>query len=560
MSFESPCLSLAVNRLVATQAKHYAISVIKAPFPSGYGFSDRVWTDNLTQTWHAWQELFSSRGLPNVPYVSGVNSFLPPELAQSPDATPLPLGGRLMQHLGISLWQWLLDGQIKSSFNQSRGYASGQLKPLRLRLEIRDPELIPLPWEIMQEQVGKQAISLSQQVLFSRTTSDVDPLPPLNTDQTLSILLVLGQDSEPELAPIKPRGNDDRHTLQTQQRLKLEQEAAALRQLLEDAGNPALTGNDTGAQCQVHTLVQPSPAELIQHLETEAYNVLFYAGHGMPAPDGGLLFLRPDTTLNGTELAQVLTRCRIKLAVFNACWGAQPDEQQHEPIPRSSLAEVLIHHGVPAVLGMRDSITDQEARSFIEALARALVARMPIDQAVAVARQQLLTLYRFNQPAWTLPVLYMHPDFEGELIQPLKKEDRTIIPSDSNLLKPSPSAYLRTLDAPAKVWRVRGGVMRIGRNEDNDLVIRKQEVSRIQAEIFCRDAQVPRPTYFLRDVSSYGTWMLGLQESEWQRVHQEEVTLEPGTRLKFDGRHGEPLEFVVEYPETPDLTQNSAAS
>jgi hypothetical protein len=560
MSFESPCLSLAVNRLVATQAKHYAISVIKAPFPSGYGFSDRVWTENLTQTWHAWQELFSSRGLPSVPYVSGANSSLPPELVQSPDATPLPLGGRLMQHLGISLWQWLLDGQIKSSFNQSRGYASGQLKPLRLRLEIRDPELISLPWEIMQEQVGKQAISLSQQVLFSRTTSDVDPLPPLNTDQTLSILLVLGQDSEPELTPTKLSGNHDRLKLQTQQHLKLEQEAAALRQLLEDAGNPALTGNDTGAQCQVHTLVQPTPADLIQHLETEAYNVLFYAGHGMPAPDGGLLFLRPDTTLNGTELAQVLTRCRIKLAVFNACWGAQPDEQQHEPIPRSSLAEVLIHHGVPAVLGMRDSITDQEACSFIEALARALVARMPIDQAVAVARQQLLTLYRFNQPAWTLPVLYMHPDFEGELIHPLKKEDRTIIPSDSNLLKPSPSAYLRTLDTPVKVWRVRGGVMRIGRNEDNDLVIRKQEVSRIQAEIFCRDAQVSRPTYFLRDVSSYGTWMLSLKESEWQRVHQEEVTLEPGTRLKFDGRHGEPLEFVVEYPETTDRSQNSSAS
>lgn len=547
MSSESPCLSLAINRLVATQAKHYAISVIKAPFPSGYGFSDRVWTENLTQTWHTWQELFSSRGLPSVPYVSGANA-LPADLVQSPDAAPLPLGGRLMQHLGISLWQWLFDGQIQSSFNQSRGYAGGQLKPLRLRLEIRDPELISLPWEIMQEQVGKQAISLSQQVLFSRTTSDVDPLPALNVNQTLSILLVLGQDSEPELAAGK-LGEHGEFSPQTQQRLKLEQEATALVQLLENAGNAA--NNDTIARCQVHTLVQPTPAELIQHLETEQYNVLFYAGHGMPAADGGLLFLRPDTTLNGTELAQVLTRCRIKLAVFNACWGAQPDQQHHQPIPRSSLAEVLIHHGVPAVLGMRDSITDQEARGFIEALARALVERMPIDQAVAVARQQLLTLYRFNQPAWTLPVLYMHPDFEGELIQPLKKEDRTIIPSDSNLLKPMPSAYLRTIDSAPKVWRVRGGVMRIGRNEENDLVIRKPEVSRTHAEIFYRDLQEqsPMPTYFLKDVSSFGTWMLSLNESEWQRVHQAEVALQPGSRLKFDGRHGEPLEFVVEDPE-----------
>jgi hypothetical protein len=97
-------------------------------------------------------------------------------------------------------------------------------------------------------------------------------------------------------------------------------------------------------------------------------------------------------------------------------------------MPRSSLAEVLIHHGVPAVLGMRDSIADQEALSFIQTLAQALAARMPIDQAVAVARQQLLTLYKFNQPAWTLPVLYMHPEFEGELIKPIE-EGITELPS-----------------------------------------------------------------------------------------------------------------------------------
>ena len=90
--------------------------------------------------------------------------------------------------------------------------------------------------------------------------------------------------------------------------------------------------------------------------------------YGVPAPDGGMLFLQADRAMNGTELAQVLTRSRVKLAVFNACWGAQPDQQGHQAIPRSSLAEVLLHHGVPAVLAMRDSIADQEALSFIQAL------------------------------------------------------------------------------------------------------------------------------------------------------------------------------------------------
>jgi len=31
----------------------------------------------------------------------------------------------------------------------------------------------------------------------------------------------------------------------------------------------------------------------------------------------------------------------------------------------------------------------------------------------------LLISYKFNQPAWTLPILYTHPEFNGELIRPL---------------------------------------------------------------------------------------------------------------------------------------------
>ena len=66
---------------------------------------------------------------------------------------------------------------------------------------------------------------------------------------------------------------------------------------------------------------------------------------------------------------------------------------------------------------MRDEVADQEALSFIEAFAKGLTEGMLIDQAVAVARQQLLTLYKFNQPAWTLPILYLHPYYDGELLK-----------------------------------------------------------------------------------------------------------------------------------------------
>jgi hypothetical protein len=275
--------------------------------------------------------------------------------------------------------------------------------------------------------------------------------------------------------------------------------------------------------------------------------VFFYGGHGVPAPDGGLLFLQPDVTLSGTELAQVLTRSRVKLAVFNACWGAQPDTDGDRVIPRSSLAEVLLHHGVPAVLGMREEIADLEALSFIQALAGALTERMPIDRAVAVARQQLVTLYKFNQPAWTLPVLYMHPEFDGELIMPLE-EGVTELPENSLFGKQQnqSNASLRSLGDTAQVWQVKGGLMRVGRRPENDIVIGERWVSQKHAEIICREPVGNgngETTYWLRDFSRYGT--LICESDSWLKIHHQEYKLKSGVKLKFGSSQGQMLEFVI---------------
>jgi hypothetical protein len=541
---ENPCLSLAIARLSTAGAENFAIWVLKAPYPGGYVHHDCTWSETLTQTWLAWQEMFSLRGLPHVPLIHHATQparTLPPNHDIGASGQTTSYSSRLMQHLGIDLWNWLFDGPIQNVLERSQGIAIGQTKPLRLRLEIRDPDFIPLPWEIMQSMAGKQAISLSQQLLFSRTTSDVDSLKPFTrSNQALNILLVLGQDAKTPSRPVAG--------------LQLEQEAAALTNILKACGQPNVTNERFVAPvaCNVETLLQPTPAELIEALETGSFNVLFYAGHGEPGPDGGWLFLRSDATLNGTELAQVLVRTQVTLAVFNACWGAQPEQLGGQAIPRSSLAEVLIHHGVPAVLGMRDSIADQEALSFIQTLAQALATRMPIDQAVAVARQQLLTLYKFNQPAWTLPVLYMHPEFEGELIKPIE-EGITELPSmlPSWMGTPAPVAYVRSIGATNQSWRIRGGLMRVGRRPENDLVIQEQWVSQQHAEIICRDdfrAPETKPTYFLRDFSRYGT--LILRPEGWQKVHHQEVPLQSGTQLKFGSTQGQTLEFIIEASES----------
>jgi len=536
---------MAIARLEAANPDHYAFWVLESPFPRGYVHHDRSWQRSLTQAWQAWQGMFS-QGLAIAPRFAANladTSPLVSDLDHPSELSTMSYSSRLMQHLGLSLWQWLFDGAIKSSFDQSEGIAMGQGRPLRLRLDIRDPDLISLPWEIMQSEPGKQAISLSQQLLFSRTTTAVDPLPPSRADYALRVLLVLGQADEQAIAPATAT-NGDRF-------LNLEQEAQALSQALEHRAVARLYPNGfaPAAPSVVDTLVQPTLPELVNCLESNTYNVFFYAGHGTPAPDGGLLYLRPDACINGTELAQVLTRCQVKLAVFNACWGAQPAKDAHQaPIPRSSLAEVLIHHGVPAVLAMRDMITDAEALSFIEVFAQALAERTPIDRAVAIGRQQLLTLYKFNQPAWTLPVLYMHPEFDGELLRPVE-EGVTEIPDTSTtwLGRRAPSAFLRPTEIPSQTWPIQGGIMRVGKWEGNDLVIHGPGVSRKHAEIFYRDATVDDASpasFYLRDFSRYGT--LILRKDGWQRIHHREVMLPSKTQLKFGSHRCQTIEFVVD--------------
>ncbi|NET47486.1 MAG: CHAT domain-containing protein [Merismopedia sp. SIO2A8] len=540
------CLSLAIRRLDKSDG-HYAVWVLHAPFPGGYVHRDRPWPLSLSQTWRAWQEMFASIPID----LTGVDASLPTSAIEF-DGPAMSYSSRIMQQLGIELWRWLFDGSIKSSLDQSQGIALGLSKPLRVRLDIRDPHFISLPWETMQAEAGVQAMSLGQNILFSRTTTAVDPLPRLRAEQGLNVLLVLGQDGH---------GDHTSASLSASTRLKLEQEADAIVKALERSTDARLNQNGFTplAACSVDTLVQPTPAELVTRLENHGYNVLFYAGHGVPAPDGGLLYLRQDATINGTELAQVLTRCQIKLAVFNACWGAQPDRDvNQQPIPRSSLAEVLIHHGLPSVLAMRDTIADQEALSFIEAFAQALVERMPIDRAVAIARQQLLTLYKFNQPAWTLPVLYMHPEFDGELIRPMG-DGVTEIPENSPtwLGRKAPTAYLRLLDRPSQQWSILAGMMRVGTWDGNDLVLQGAGISRKHAEIFYRDSVVDdtsTPSYYLRDFSRYGT--LVSCGKGWQRVHHREIPLTQCTQLKFGSHRCQTLEFIVDAINTDTITSN----
>ncbi len=224
---DSPCLSIALKRLNIPESNYFAIWVLNSSLPSSYVHHDCPWPDSLSHVCQAWLEMFSPHSLSER---LSVSSSSPATVAFNPASDPsrkLSYSSRLMQQLGISLWQWLFEEPIQSSFYRSQGIAIGQDQPLRIRLDIREPDLIPLPWEIMQPQAGQPAISLSQLLPFSRTTYDVNPLIQPEPAQTLNILLVLGDDqlepteqTAPDLLPTQPA------------RVELEQQADQLKQVL----------------------------------------------------------------------------------------------------------------------------------------------------------------------------------------------------------------------------------------------------------------------------------------------------------------------------------------
>lgn len=534
MVVSDPCLNLAIARLSNTGNQSFVIWVVKAPFIAGPIPHDCFWSPELTGSWQAWQEVFALDRLIDNTFTPLIET-LPPLASVDPGNGHNNYTGRLMQDLGINLWNWLFQGTILNTLEHSIGIANGKDKPLKLRLDIRAPDLIALPWEIMQSFPGKPSISLSPHILFSRTTGNVESLQPLPVSQNLKVLLVIGANLP---APTKLSDST--------QYLHLEKEADILVKALTSDNDPS---KGVGVKCGVDTLLQPTLEQLITQLETKNYNVFFYAGHGFSAPDGGIIYLRPDRTINGTELAQVLTRCQVKLCVFNACWLAQPASINRQALQNSSLAEVLIHHGVPAVLGMRDQITDEEALTFIQTFAQALAARHSIDRACAIARQQLLTLYKFNFPAWTLPILYLHPEFDGELVRPAQ-EEVTQLPenSPSGIRSRSLKASLRSLSVPKKVWSLQTGFALLGRiNANNDIAIEEPWISKQHAKIFCRNEKKDGktiPTYFISDNSRFGT--LIFDRDCWQNIHRQEVPLRSGMQIKFGCSQGETFEFIVE--------------
>jgi len=141
-------------------------------------------------------------------------------------------------------------------------------------------------------------------------------------------------------------------------------------------------------------------------------HVLHFIGHGTfneQLKEGELLFEDdhggPDR-VSGRKLATALrNRQDLRLIVLNACEGARGGESAF-----TGVAESLVRSGVPAVVAMKSTVTDRAALLFSRHFYEEVAQELPIDAALAEARNAIYTKDR-QGIEWATPVLFMRsPD------------------------------------------------------------------------------------------------------------------------------------------------------
>ncbi|HEY9805287.1 MAG TPA: CHAT domain-containing protein, partial [Candidatus Obscuribacterales bacterium] len=323
---------------------------------------------------------------------------------------------RHLVDLGQQLYNALFQGTIRDSWMTAQGIAQHRREVLRLRIGLKGPRLVRLPWEVLhtgeRHRVGgaSRPVATGTDVLFSR----YQPSPGLVS--ATAALRELMLESQPPLRILMAIAAPT-----DQEQLELKREALHLQEELRHRQGTGLEAGGT-AEIQLTILDQPDREQLTQALEQGQFQVLHYAGHSNLGAAGGNLYLVNGKTgltevLSGDDLAGLLVNNGIRMVVFNSCRSAYTatSDLEHE-IGEQNLAEALVRRGIPGVLAMAERIPDDVALTLTRLFYRNLKQGYPVDLSLSRARQGLISAYGSHQLYWALPILYLHPEFDGQLI------------------------------------------------------------------------------------------------------------------------------------------------
>jgi CHAT domain len=286
-----------------------------------------------------------------------------------------------LEQAGAELFSTVFQGELLKAFQGC--LAKARSGPgLRIRLRLKDvPELAELPWEYLYDADGPGFLALSARTPIVRYLELSEGLGTLLVEPPLRVLAVI---STPQGYRELAEADEEWRRL-----------GAALKPLPRDL-------------IELERLERPTLAALEARLRGgPPVHVLHFVGHGgfSEIRGEGVLVFEDETgkgaPVGGPSLAYLLQdHPSLRLAVLNACNGARASRED----AFAGTAQVLVQHGVPAVIAMQSEVMDETACGFAEKLYRALAAGLPIDACVGEVRRALAAE---RNPEWGTPALYL---------------------------------------------------------------------------------------------------------------------------------------------------------
>lgn len=299
------------------------------------------------------------------------------------EAFALPQKIESLSELGETLFRHVLSASLSALYDEARTDALRRGRALRLEFAMAgDGSLWSVPWELLHDGVRFLALaddlSITRRIVGPRRTPCVGPeAKPLRILMTVS--------SPRTLSAIN-------------QSARISALQAAVTPLVLN-GSLQLDVVPDGCVKTLRRFL------VVARRQGRPYDVWHFAGHGTVDDLGrGRLAMTSQNGsvhwMGGAEMASLFAESsQIRLAVLNACRGAEGDLQKRWPSP----AAALILCGIPAVVAMQLEISYDASLAFDRELYAHLVDEASIDEAVIAARRAILDLP--NHVEWLRPVL-----------------------------------------------------------------------------------------------------------------------------------------------------------
>lgn len=290
-------------------------------------------------------------------------------------------------------------------------------------VSIGQPEHENLPWEAMWRK-AVEFFALGEHWPIARLASaanDTRQVERVIDDVPRIMAVIAAEDADVEgewrgfEALLQDFGGEiDMHVMVSSDRLKTQIEAVA---------------GPRRVQC---SYVGETAADVTQKIRTYAPNIIHFFCHGTSQNGGSLSVinrLHETVQLRSEDLLPLSQSESLCLVVLNCCLGGSADPNDHA----GSIARELVKAGLPAVVAMREIITDAAASVFTKAFYAELLTQLRAclaanaggdDEPIAVPDETWLGALFYarralkpDQPAnaleWTLPLIYVR---RGELL------------------------------------------------------------------------------------------------------------------------------------------------